>query len=104
MNRHLIFLMIRKNLEAIIWMAALASLLFLDPTAPHFSLCLFSHLGLDSCPGCGLGRSIAYFFQGDIAQSFNSHPLGMAAVFILAYRIVVVIKNSIPTIHQNTNP
>lgn len=103
MSRQLIFLMIRKNLEAIIWMTALISLVFLDPTASHYSLCLFSHLGLGYCPGCGLGRSIAYFFQGDVTQSFNSHPLGMAAVFILSYRIIAVIRHSIQYIHYNTN-
>ncbi|MFZ6013592.1 MAG: DUF2752 domain-containing protein, partial [Bacteroidota bacterium] len=49
-------------------------------------------LGFDFCPGCGLGKSISYFFHGEISRSFATHPMGMAAVVILIFRNVDLIK------------
>ncbi|RMH82168.1 MAG: DUF2752 domain-containing protein [Calditrichaeota bacterium] len=76
-------------------MAGLAALAFLDPTGEsHFSLCLFKHLGIEVCPGCGLGHAIAYLYRGEIAASFQAHPLGIPAVGILLSRIVTLIYHT----------
>lgn len=91
--KHLLFFF-RKNLEAFIWLTALILLFFLEPTSQHHSLCVFHNLGMDFCPGCGLGRSIAWFFNGEIMLSLKSHPFGIIAVFILTFRIFQVFRNS----------
>jgi hypothetical protein len=84
-----------KSREAFIWIAALLILAFTDPDCHHYTLCPFSNLGFHYCPGCGLGRSIAYFFRGDFVISFQTHPLGIPAVGLFVFRIVQVIKLNI---------
>lgn len=86
------------NPEVIIWSAALIYLAFLnDADVTHFSICPLSNLGIDSCPGCGLGKSITLFFNGDISGSFNTHLLGIPAVLILTYRIVSLVRFNLLT-------
>jgi Protein of unknown function (DUF2752) len=78
--------------EALAWMIALAIPAFINPHAEtHFSLCFFDNIGLSWCPGCGLGRSIALLYRGELTASFQAHPLGMFAVIILLYRIVTIV-------------
>ena len=85
-----------SGFEAIVWIAGLLALATVDPNAPgHFSICIPSKLGIDFCPGCGLGRSMALLYDGQIAESFRMHPLGIPVVFILCCRIYTLIKNSI---------
>jgi hypothetical protein len=80
--------------EAFIWIVALITLFFVNPSANHFTICPFHHLGLDFCPGCGLGRSISYLLSGHFRESFESHPLGLFAVIILLHRIQQLIKTN----------
>ncbi len=81
------------GVEALIWMAAL---IFLALTAPvetaHFTICPFSALGIDFCPGCGLGRSVSYVLHGEITNSLSAHPLGIFALIVLFTRIISLIK------------
>jgi hypothetical protein len=77
-------------LEVIFWVIALMLPLFINPSKPHFSICLFHNLGLNFCPGCGLGRSLALLYRGDIFQSFLCHPLGIFAFGVLLYRIIIL--------------
>lgn len=79
------------NREAVIWITALLLLAVDDPGAHHYTLCPFHNAGLNICPGCGLGRSITLFFHGEITTSLQTHPLGIAAVFMLTYRAVKLI-------------
>lgn len=81
----------RNNLEAIIWITALVLLAFSSPHEEHYSLCVFHNLGFSFCPGCGIGHSISYFFHGEIAASFQAHPLGIVAVGIIFSRIIKLI-------------
>ncbi|MEO1054612.1 MAG: DUF2752 domain-containing protein [Bacteroidota bacterium] len=74
--------------EAVIWTVALVLLAMMDTEASHATLCPLSNLGFDFCPGCGLGRSIAYLFQGEIYRSLSMHPLGIVAVPFFIYRII----------------
>jgi len=84
------------KLEAIIWIAGLVVLMMIDPySSEHLSVCPLHNIGLDFCPGCGLGRSISLIFHGDIAASFNAHPLGIPALVILIHRIAILFYRSI---------
>lgn len=81
--------------EALIWIAALLILAISSPAVHHYTLCPLDNLGFSYCPGCGLGRSIGYFFRLDIVSSFLAHPLGIPAVFLLIYRSVNILKKPI---------
>ena len=78
--------------EALFWVGALLLLAYADAAAPHFTLCPLQNAGVTFCPGCGLGRSISLLFHGDIDASFEMHPLGIFAVFVLSFRIVDLTK------------
>jgi hypothetical protein len=80
------------QIEAIVWVAGLVALMFIDPASHHFTVCPLANLGFDFCPGCGLGRSIAFLYRGEFVDSFQTHPLGFFAVFILSFRIFHSIK------------
>ena len=81
------------GVEALIWIAALIFLALIEPAeSTHFTLCPFSAIGIDFCPGCGLGRSVSYILHGDIATSFMLHPLGIFALIILTTRVISLIK------------
>jgi hypothetical protein len=80
------------NIELVFWISALVLLAFTNPAEHHFTLCPFSNLGFKYCPGCGLGRSIAYLFKGDFIHSFQTHPLGIFAVGVIGYRIYQIIN------------
>jgi len=83
--------------EGAVWAAGLAFLAAHGAAEPGArSLCLLRNLGVDACPGCGLGRSIAHLFAGRFAESFAAHPLGAAAVLILVARIAYLFYRSRP--------
>lgn len=84
---------LRKYFELTAWVSAILLLALMDPaTNTHYSFCFFKFLGINFCPGCGLGHSISYLFHGDFEQSFNSHPLGFFAVTVILYRIYQLIS------------
>ena len=84
----------RKYFELSVWILALVLLAFGPTHHEHYSLCLFKGAGFESCPGCGLGHSITFLFQGKFSESLNSHPLGIPAVIILVLRIISILKNN----------
>jgi hypothetical protein len=85
-----------KHLEAFFWMAGITALALTNPVeAAHASLCPLKNAGLDFCPGCGLGHSISWLFRGNIAASFQSHPLGIPALTILLIRSFNLLRNDI---------
>jgi len=86
---------LRSKFEAIIWITGLSLLAIMPPADSHASLCPFHALGLGFCPGCGLGHSIAWLFRGEFLQSFHAHPLGIAAVAILTWRIITIIRKPV---------
>jgi len=84
------------HLEAWFWFLALLSMALTTPThETHFSFCIFKLLGIDFCPGCGLGHSIIFLFHGDFAESWNSHPLAILAVAVLIHRIIIILYKDI---------
>ena len=82
----------KVNVELVIWIGALVLLAFTNPAEHNFTLCPFNNLGFKYCPGCGLGRSIAYLFRGDFIRSFQMHPLGIFAVGVIGFRIYQIIN------------
>jgi hypothetical protein len=93
-NRTKIFSLIK--VEMILWIVALGYLLAINPYGQeHYSLCLFKNMGLSFCPGCGLGRSIAMIFHGDIVGSFQAHPLGIPGLALILMRIIKLMRNLI---------
>lgn len=88
---------IRKlDIEAMFWLSAFIYLTLIDPYTPkHLNMCLFNLVGIDNCPGCGLGKSISMIFHGDFAGSFNAHPLGIPAILLILKRIYTLIVNKI---------
>lgn len=85
----------RLNLEGVVWIIALCLLAFMDPANTQQSLCLLHNLGVESCPGCGLGHSVSSAFHGDFDGSFRQHPLGLAAIVLLSFRSFQVFYQNI---------
>ena len=83
------------NVEIFIWPLGLIALATMDPEVEHMSLCLLKNLGFEHCPGCGVGRSIAFIFQGEFMKSFQTHPLGGFAIMALVYRVGTLIKQTL---------
>jgi hypothetical protein len=83
-------------IEAFIWMAGLVILATLHPEEDqHISICFFNSMGFKFCPGCGLGRSLAFLMHGEIARSLQLHPLGPFALLVLLYRICQLMNRFI---------
>ena len=86
----------RAHLEAYFWLTALISTALTTPTHDtHFTLCIFKLLGIDFCPGCGLGHSVIFLFHGDFKDSWNAHPFAILAVAVLMHRIFVILHKDI---------
>jgi len=96
MNLNVIFNRLWHKKEALIWIGALLFLALSNPSGHAYTLCLLDNLGFHYCPGCGLGRSIGYFFRLDFKSSFLSHPLGIPAILILLYRSVRILIKPLP--------
>jgi hypothetical protein len=92
----------KKYFELVFWIMSLALLAFISPaTDPHYSICVLKLIGINFCPGCGLGHSISYLFHGDLQTSLSAHPLGVVAVIIILSRIYKLLK--LRFISQKTN-
>jgi uncharacterized membrane protein len=81
------------RLEALVWIAGILLVALPDPDSGRlFSVCPLGHLGdllgHALCPGCGLGRSVAWLVRGEVAASLAMHPLGIPAVGILLHHAV----------------
>ncbi len=81
-----------RKKEAFIWIAALFMLAVENPASHHYTLCPLDNLGFSYCPGCGLGRSIAWLFRLEPLESVTTHPLGIPAVMIIFIRIFKVLS------------
>jgi len=85
----------RPETEAILWIIGLVYLYFVNPyETHHYTFCAFKLVGIESCPGCGLGRSIAFIYHGDILTSIKTHPLGIFALLLISYRIIKLFSKS----------
>jgi len=82
-------------LELFFWITALVLLATANPHEHHFTLCPLANLGIDWCPGCGLGRSITALFHGDVNASFAHHWFGIPALILIGNRIYQLTKQLI---------
>lgn len=83
----------RIGLEAFIWISSIFYLAIINsPSTSHFTICPLANLGIEFCPGCGLGNSISYLLQGNLSASFSTHPLGIFALLIILFRIITLLK------------
>jgi hypothetical protein len=61
---------------------------------PHIessrSLCPFKLLTGLPCPGCGITKSIVFFYKGDIMRSFTYHIFGPFVVLFCVLAIIVL--------------
>ncbi len=81
---------IKSHLEWVVFAIGLILLGSMDPATSATSFCIYDLLGIDFCPGDGLGHSIAYTFRGEFGAAFEAHFAGPAAVIILSCRIVFI--------------
>jgi hypothetical protein len=89
------------NFEAFLWFAALVYLFFINPyETQQFTFCPFHNAGIEFCPGCGLGRSISFFYHGEFYHSLKTHPLGIAAFILIGIRIYQLTKQTINNFKQ----
>ena len=104
-----IFTWLKARLELICWSATLIVLFFMPVDNNGQSLCIFRFIGLQSCPGCGLGHSIHYALNFQLSQSFHAHFFGLPAVLIILHRIKQLsifkkpIAYEIQTNHANSS-
>lgn len=81
--------------EALVWITGLIILAFIKvDSSSHFTICPFNNLGIEYCPGCGLGKSIHFLLNMNIEQSLKAHPLGLFAFAVLIKRIYQLIRCS----------
>lgn len=76
-----------RHFEQFCWIAALLLLFLMKEEAGTPSLCFFRWLGIQSCPGCGIGHAIRDALHLQLTSSFHHHPLGIPAVIIILNRI-----------------
>ena len=82
-------------IEITFWVLALVLLATANPHEHHFTLCPLANLGIDWCPGCGIGRSICQFLHGNVAESWRYHWFGIPALLIISYRILILARLSV---------
>jgi len=76
------------SIELPFWIAGLIYLALINPEKDgHLTFCGFRLLGVKRCPGCRLGKSVAFLFKGKIGSSIRTHPLGLFAVIVILARI-----------------
>ncbi|PSQ81115.1 MAG: hypothetical protein BRD46_02905 [Bacteroidetes bacterium QS_8_68_15] len=88
--------------EAGVWTAGLLALAAADPAGPGLiDLCGFERLGLlrllglPFCPGCGLGHSVAFLLDGQLAAALRAHPIGPFALTVLTARIATLARDAL---------
>jgi len=66
-------------------------ILFLNNDGHHLetdqSFCPFKMLTGFPCPGCGITKSLVYFYEGDIYKSISYHILGP---FVIAFALITI--------------
>ena len=81
-------------IELVALLGGLIFLAFLDPSQTSgITICPLKLLGFNHCPGCGLGRSVAFLLRGNIGGSLNAHILGPFAFVVIVHRITVLARN-----------
>jgi TM2 domain-containing membrane protein YozV len=88
------------NIELIFFIAGLIYLAIINPfSCNHLHFCIFGYLGLDFCPGCGLGRSVSFLLHGCLLESISEHPLGVVGLVLILNRIYTLSIKYFTIIH-----
>ena len=90
----------KQHIELLVWFAALILLFFLNPDGSEASLCVFRWIGIEQCPGCGLGHSIHHALHARFTQSFHEHMMGIPGLIIIFHRIIQLIYPKKITIYE----
>jgi hypothetical protein len=61
------------------------------------SFCPFKMLTGFPCPGCGITKSLVYFYEGDLYKSVSYHLLGPAVIVFCLFTIIVLTTELITT-------
>jgi hypothetical protein len=61
------------------------------------SLCPLKMLSGFPCPGCGITKSLVYFYEGDLQKSLYYHILGP---FVIAFCVAVIVVLSAELVTQ----
>ena len=86
-------------LELIFWIGSLAAILSINPEIDAFSLCPLHNLGIEWCPGCGLGKAMNLLARGELKESWQMHPAAVLAYGAIFHRIWVLIKQLKHSVH-----
>ncbi|MEP2446384.1 MAG: DUF2752 domain-containing protein [Balneola sp.] len=84
---------IRSHIEWVAFTTGLVLMATMDPLSTGSSLCFFEFIGIEFCPGEGLGHSIAWLFRGEFNNAVNANLFGIPAVLILSLRILQIWKD-----------
>ena len=82
------------------WLALFSILVaaaLLNPYSTGVDLCFFNFVGIEFCPGEGIGRSMAHVFRGNLTESFEMHPAGIPGVLIISTRVGSLLKERLTT-------
>ena len=79
---------LKFNKELLTWVTTLLVIFLAPMDGP--SLCFFKWIGIGFCPGCGLAHAMQEAMHLHLKSSLNQHPLGIAAVLVLLYRIYIL--------------
>lgn len=78
--------------ELIFWMGSIAAILMINPEVEAFSLCPLHNLGIEWCPGCGLGKAMNLLARGEFKASWQLHPAAGLAYGVIFHRIWGLVK------------
>jgi hypothetical protein len=84
---------IKSHIEWVIFSIGIILMATMDPLNTGTSFCLFELIGVQYCPGEGLGHSIAWLFRGELRNSIDANLFGIPAVLILSFRILQIWKD-----------
>lgn len=91
------------HFEWIVLLSGLLLMFFLDPSTQAASFCPIDWLGFDFCPGCGLGKSVAFAARGEFSASLESHPLGFFAIAIIIGRVGSIFRRNYNLIKEKNH-
>ncbi|MEQ8577632.1 MAG: DUF2752 domain-containing protein [Balneola sp.] len=84
---------IRPHIEWVAFTTGLVLMAMMDPLSSGSSFCFFEFVGIEFCPGEGLGHSIAWVFRGEFENAVSANLFGIPAVLILSLRILQIWKD-----------
>lgn len=80
-----------KHMELCFWITAIVLLFFLNTERAADSFCFFRWIGINWCPGCGIGHSMHAVLNFQFYKAFQYHPLGIVAVLIIFHRMTQLV-------------